>query len=155
VNTQRKHTEVAVGMVQRVDGALLLTTRPPGKPYAGYWEFPGGKIEVGETVEHALRRELMEELGITIESAVPWKVTEHDYPHALVRLHWCKVFAWQGEMEMREGQTMCWLAWPAPVWPQALRPVLPGAWPVLRWLAEERGVMFTPALPADDPVPPH
>ena len=83
----RKHTEVAVGVLVRADGALLLSTRPPGKPYAGYWEFPGGKIEAGETVEQALRRELIEELGVTIDAAQVWKVTEHDYPHALERLH--------------------------------------------------------------------
>jgi len=154
VNTQRTHTEVAVGILQRADGALLLTTRPPGKPYAGYWEFPGGKIETGETVEHALRRELMEELGITIGAVTPWKVTEYDYPHALVRLHWCKVFEWQGRLEMREGQTMCWQAWPVSTWPAALQPLLPGAWPVLQWLAEEQNVVFTPTLPTDDPVRP-
>ena len=104
----RKHTEVAVGILLREDGAMLLSTRPPGKPYAGYWEFPGGKLEAGETVEQALRRELEEELGITIASASVWKVTEHDYPHALVRLHWCKVREWSGQFEMREGQSMAW-----------------------------------------------
>ena len=82
----RRHTEVAVGVLLRTDGALLFTTRPPGKAYAGYWEFPGGKIEAGETVEQALRRELIEELGVTIGPPQVWKVTEHDYPHALVRL---------------------------------------------------------------------
>jgi len=133
----RKHTEVAVGILLRADGALLLSTRPEGKPYAGYWEFPGGKIEVGETVEQALRRELIEELGVTIGPAEAWKVTEHDYPHALVRLHWCKVYQWSGEFEMREGQTMSWQHWPLQV-----RPVLPGAYPVLQWLAEERGESF-------------
>ncbi len=131
----RKHTEVAVGILIRGDDALLLSTRPEGKPYAGYWEFPGGKIEAGETVEQALRRELEEELGITIAGAEVWKVTEHDYPHALVRLHWCKVRAWDGTFEMREGQTMCWQQLPLDV-----APVLPGAMPVLAWLAEERGV---------------
>jgi 8-oxo-dGTP diphosphatase len=136
----RKHTEVAVGVLVRADGALLLSTRPPGKPYAGYWEFPGGKIEAGETVEQALRRELIEELGVTIDAAQVWKVTEHDYPHALVRLHWCKVHAWQGAFEMREGQQMQWQQLPLTV-----RPVLPGAVPVLQWLAEERGVAFDPA----------
>ncbi len=136
----RKHTEVAVGVLVRADGALLLSTRPPGKPYAGYWEFPGGKIEAGETVEQALRRELIEELGVTIKSAQVWKVTEHDYPHALVRLHWCKVHEWQGEFEMREGQQMAWQQLPLEV-----RPVLPGAFPVLQWLAEERGQVFDPA----------
>jgi 8-oxo-dGTP diphosphatase len=131
----RKHTEVAVGILIREDDALLLSTRPEGKPYAGYWEFPGGKIETGETVEEALRRELHEELGITIAGAEVWKTTEHDYPHALVRLHWCKVRAWRGEFEMREGQAMRWQQLPLDV-----TPVLPGALPVLGWLAQERGL---------------
>ncbi|SCK45057.1 8-oxo-dGTP diphosphatase [Variovorax sp. HW608] len=143
MNAQRKHTEVAVGILIRGDDALLLSTRPEGKPYAGYWEFPGGKIEAGETVEEALRRELHEELGITIAGADVWKVTEHDYPHALVRLHWCKVTDWSGDFEMREGQAMCWQQLPLDV-----SPVLPGALPVLAWLAEERG------LPADAVVTP-
>lgn len=134
VDVTRKHTEVVVGILIRdADGALLLSTRPAGKPYAGYWEFPGGKIEQGESVEQALRRELEEELGITISGAEVWKVTEHDYPHALVRLHWCKVRAWEGAFEMREGQAMCWQHLPLDV-----VPVLPGALPVLQWLAEER-----------------
>ena len=130
----RKHTEVAVGILIRADGALLLSTRPEGKAYAGYWEFPGGKIEAGETVTEALRRELIEELGVTIADAHEWKVTEHDYPHALVRLHWCKVFDWSGDFEMREGQQMAWQTFPLTV-----SPVLPGAYPVLDWLAAERG----------------
>ena len=131
---QRTHTEVAVGILFREDGAMLLSTRPPGKPYAGYWEFPGGKLEQGETVVQALRRELVEELGVTIGDATVWEVTEHDYPHALVRLHWCKVFVWSGDFEMREGQTMAWQQLPLDV-----QPVLPGAYPVLQWIAEERG----------------
>ncbi|EHL22647.1 NUDIX hydrolase [Acidovorax sp. NO-1] len=137
--TARQHTEVAVGILLRADGAMLLSTRPPGKPYAGYWEFPGGKLEVGETVEQALRRELVEELGVTIGAASVWKVTEHDYPHALVRLHWCKVREWTGEFEMREGQTMEWQQMPLTV-----SPVLPGAYPVLQWLAAERGLEYSP-----------
>ncbi|MDP3519472.1 MAG: NUDIX domain-containing protein [Hydrogenophaga sp.] len=128
----RKHTEVAVGILIRPDGALLLSTRPEGKAYAGYWEFPGGKIEAGESVTEALRRELTEELGVTIGQAHEWKVTEHDYPHALVRLHWCKVFDWTGDFEMREGQQMAWQTFPLTV-----SPVLPGAYPVLDWLAAE------------------
>lgn len=131
----RRHTEVAVGILIRQDGALLLSTRPEGKAYAGYWEFPGGKIEAGETVTEALRRELVEELGVTIGDAHEWKVTEHDYPHALVRLHWCKVFEWRGEFEMREGQQMAWQTFPLTV-----SPVLPGAYPVLDWLEAEQGV---------------
>ncbi|MFO6418869.1 NUDIX domain-containing protein [Hylemonella sp. W303a] len=135
----RQHTEVAVGILIREDGALLLSSRPEGKPYAGYWEFPGGKLEAGETVAQALRRELIEELGVTIADAEVWKVTEHDYPHALVRLHWCKVRAWSGEFEMREGQQMAWQTFPLTV-----SPVLPGAYPVLDWLeAESRGASLT------------
>jgi 8-oxo-dGTP diphosphatase len=133
----RKHVEVAVGVLIRADDALLLTSRPEGKPCAGYWEFPGGKLEQGESVEQALRRELVEELGITIGAAEVWKVTEHDYPHALVRLHWCKVREWEGTLDMREGQSMAWQQLPLEV-----KPVLPGALPVLEWLAEERGVAF-------------
>ena len=135
----RQHTEVAVGVLLRADGALLLSTRPPGKAYEGYWEFPGGKVEAGETIAQALRRELIEELGITIGPVEVWKVTEHDYPHALVRLHWCKVTDWSGDFEMREGQTMAWQQLPLQV-----RPVLPGAYPVLQWLAQERGQVFDP-----------
>ncbi len=130
-----------MGILLRSDGRLLLTTRPPGKAYAGYWEFPGGKIEAGETVEQALRRELIEELGVSIGPAQVWKVTEHDYPHALVRLHWCKVWDWTGDFEMRESQAMSWQPWPPTV-----RPVLPGALPVLDWLAQERGVPFDPEI---------
>lgn len=130
----RQPIEVAVGVLIDGDGRFLLTSRPQGKVYAGYWEFPGGKVEAGETIEQALRRELHEELGITIGAAQPWQVTTHDYPHALVRLHFCKVFVWTGAFEMREGQQMAWADLPVQV-----QPVLPGTVPVLRWFAEERG----------------
>jgi 8-oxo-dGTP diphosphatase len=130
----RTPVDVAVGVLIGADGRFLLTSRPPGKVYAGHWEFPGGKLEAGESVEQALRRELHEELGITIGRPEPWKVEQFDYPHALVRLHFCKVLAWQGEFEMREGQQMAWQALPVEV-----VPVLPGTVPVLQWFAEERG----------------
>ena len=125
---------MAVGVLIDADGRFLLTSRPAGKVYAGYWEFPGGKVEPGETVEQALRRELHEELGITIGVALPWQVELVDYPHALVRLHVCKVFEWHGEFEMREQQTMAWQTLPVQV-----APVLPGTVPVLAWFAAERG----------------
>ncbi|MDZ7591666.1 MAG: NUDIX domain-containing protein [Rubrivivax sp.] len=131
---QRRPVDVAVGVLIDAQGRFLLTTRPPGKVYAGYWEFPGGKVERGESIEQALRRELHEELGITIATAQPWQVEMVDYPHALVRLHFCKVFAWQGDFEMREGQVMAWQQLPVQV-----APVLPGTVPVLRWFAAERG----------------
>lgn len=130
----RPVTEVAVGVMLQPDGAFLLTSRPEGKVYAGYWEFPGGKLETGETVEEALRRELHEELGITIGAAELWKTQLVDYPHALVRLHFCKVRQWDGALQMREGQSFAWQSLPVQV-----TPVLPGTVPVLTWLAQERG----------------
>lgn len=129
----RKVVDVAVGVLLRPDGDFLLTSRPPGKVYEHYWEFPGGKLEPGETVEQALRRELHEEIGITIGAAQPWKVELVDYPHALVRLNFCKVFDWRGELHMREGQLFAWQRLPV-----AVRPVLPGTLPVLSWFAAER-----------------
>lgn len=130
---ERAVVEVAVGVLIRTDGAFLLTSRPTGKPYAGYWEFPGGKLETGESVEQALRRELQEELGIDIGEVQPWKTEMVDYPHALVRLHFCKVFRWTGELQMREAQMFSWEQLPVQV-----DPVLPGTIPVLNWFAAER-----------------
>ena len=130
----RRPVDVAVGELIDRNGRFLITTRPPGKVYADHWEFPGGKVEAGETVEQALQRELHEELGITIGAAQAWKTTLHDYPHALVRLHFCKVFEWHGSFEMREAQQMAWQTLPVEV-----VPLLPGTLPVLAWLAEERG----------------
>lgn len=131
---QRKEVAVAVGVLVREDGQFLLTSRPAGKVYAGYWEFPGGKVEAGESIEAALRRELIEEIGITIGPVHPWRVEVVDYPHALVRLHFCKVFEWHGELHMHEGQRCAWEALPVQV-----APVLPGTVPVLQWFAQERG----------------
>ncbi len=130
---ERAVVDVAVGVLMQSDGQFLLTSRPEGKVYAGYWEFPGGKLEAGESVEQALRRELQEELGITIGPVQAWKTQMVDYPHALVRLHFCKVWAWQGELQMREAQSYAWQTLPT-----AVVPVLPGTVPVLGWLAEER-----------------
>jgi 8-oxo-dGTP diphosphatase len=131
---QRKEVAVAVGVLLREDGCFLLTSRPEGKVYAGYWEFPGGKVEPGESIEAALRRELTEEIGVTIGAVHPWRVELVDYPHALVRLHFCKVFDWRGELHMHEGQSCAWQTLPVQV-----RPVLPGTVPVLQWFAQERG----------------
>ena len=132
--SERKVVDVAVGVLIRPDGDFLLTSRPPGKVYEGYWEFPGGKIEHGDTVAQALRRELQEEIGITIGSVQAWKIEIVDYPHALVRLNFCKVFNWSGDLHMHEGQTFAWQRLPVTV-----APVLPGTLPVLAWFAEERG----------------
>jgi 8-oxo-dGTP diphosphatase len=130
----RPVVEVAVGVLIQADGRFLLTSRPQGKVYEGYWEFPGGKLEAGENVEQALRRELFEEIGITIGPAEHWKVEMMDYPHALVRLNFCKVFSWTGELQMREAQSFAWVHLPVPI-----GPLLPGTLPVLGWLAQEQG----------------
>ena len=132
---QRPIVDVGVGVLFRPDGAFLLTSRPEGKVYAGYWEFPGGKLEAGETVEQALARELHEELGVEVDptEVIRWREQLVDYPHALVRLHFCKVMEWQGELTMREGQSFAWERLPVQV-----APVLPGALPVLEWLQAER-----------------
>jgi 8-oxo-dGTP diphosphatase len=133
VSDERVPVDVAVGVLIDAEGNFLLTSRPEGKVYAGYWEFPGGKLEAGETVEQALRRELHEELGIEIGAVEPWKIELMDYPHARVRLHFCKVFDWHGEFQMREQQAMAWQGLPVVV-----APVLPGTLPVLDWFAQER-----------------
>lgn len=130
----RKVVDVAVGVLIQPNGDFLLTSRPRGKVYEGYWEFPGGKLESGETVEEALRRELHEEIGITIADVQPWRIEMVDYPHALVRLNFCKVFEWMGELQMHEGQSCAWQSLPVTV-----QPVLPGTIPVLNWFAAERG----------------
>jgi 8-oxo-dGTP diphosphatase len=137
--SERVPVEVAVGVLverdaQGREGRFLLTSRPAGKVYAGYWEFPGGKVEAGETVEQALARELREEIDIQIGAAHPWKVLVMDYPHARVRLNFCKVYEWTGEFQMLEGQQMAWAELPVQV-----SPVLPGTIPVLQWFAAERG----------------
>jgi 8-oxo-dGTP diphosphatase len=134
LSPERLPVDVAVGVLIDDEGRFLLTSRPAGKVYAGYWEFPGGKLEPGETVEQALRRELHEELGIRIGAALPWKTELVDYEHARVRLHFCKVHEWQGAFEMREGQAMAWQTLPVQV-----QPVLPGTLPVLQWFAAEQG----------------
>ena len=144
----RPVTDVAVGVLVERDaagreGRFLLTSRPAGKVYAGYWEFPGGKFEPGETVDLALRRELHEELGITIGTVFPWQQEVFDYPHARVRLHFCKVYDWTGTFEMREAQQMAWCDLPV-----AQAPVLPGTLPVLRWFAAERRFDGDLLLPA-------
>lgn len=132
-SADRSLVQVAVGVLVREDGAFLLTSRPAGKAYAEYWEFPGGKLEADETIEQALRRELQEEIGITIENCVLWKTERIDYPHALVQLNFCKVTQWTGALQMLESQSYAWQQLPVLV-----SPVLPGTLPVLEWFAQER-----------------
>ena len=130
--------DVAVAIVFNDKGQFLLGQRPSGKPYEGYWEFPGGKLEAGETVWQALCRELDEELGIQPQAGTPWVTRVFTYPHATVRLHFWRVTAWQGEPHGREGQAFAWTS----IDPRALnplaalpQPLLPASLPVLRWLS--------------------
>ena len=134
--------QVAVGVLFDENGQFLLTTRPEGKAYAGHWEFPGGKMEAGETVEQALARELHEELGIHITQVTLWRSEQIDYPHAWVELHFCKVTRWQGDLQMKEGQEFSWQQLPVTV-----APVLAGTVPVLQWLAQAQSSISNSALP--------
>ena len=134
--------QVAVGVLLAENGQFLMTTRPEGKAYAGHWEFPGGKIETGETIEQALARELHEELGIQITHVTLWRTEQIDYPHAWVELHFCKVTQWQGALQMKEGQQFSWQQLPVTV-----APVLAGTVPVLEWLAQAQSSISNSALP--------
>ena len=99
---------VAAAVITRSDGCVLLAQRPTGKPYAGYWEFPGGKLEPGESAMGALTRELKEELGITVTRAAPWIAQEFVYPHAHVELDFFRVLGWIGEPFGHDGQAFAW-----------------------------------------------
>jgi 8-oxo-dGTP diphosphatase len=122
--------EVAVAVFLRPDGTTLLARRPQGKVYAGYWEFPGGKVEPQEPVAQALRREIREELGVGIETAFPWITRIFTYPHATVRLHFHRVLAWRGEPAALEHDALSWQR-PDAV---SIAPLLPANGPVLRGL---------------------
>jgi 8-oxo-dGTP diphosphatase len=107
-DARRPVTEVAAGILLDSQQHFLMGQRPVGKPYAGYWEFPGGKVEAGETLFQALQRELQEELGITIHSSVDLMMIEHDYPHAYVRIHVSVIRDWSGEPTGCENQALSW-----------------------------------------------
>jgi 8-oxo-dGTP diphosphatase len=126
--------DVAVAVVFNPHGEVLWGCRPVGKPYAGYWEFPGGKVEPNETVWQALVRELQEELGIVATQGGPWFLIEHDYEHANVRLHLYKVWGFEGEPQSLEQQAFQWAA----LHPTELSPILPATEPLLPKLAQPR-----------------
>ncbi|MDX8386585.1 MAG: Nudix family hydrolase [Gallionella sp.] len=130
-NRNQKIVEVSAAVMQKPDGSFLLAERPEDKIWAGYWEFPGGKIESGETPYKALVRELREELGITVETAYPWITRVFTYPHAQVRLHFFRVTAWRGELHPHEGQRFEWQFSPD----ISVTPLLPANIPVLRVLS--------------------
>jgi 8-oxo-dGTP diphosphatase len=125
--TQEEVIEVAAAVLQRPDGSFLLAQRPSGKVYAGYWEFPGGKVEPGEPAHAALARELREELGIEVEVAYPWIRRVFHYPHGTVALNFFRVTRWQGEPHPWEDQAIAWQAPGASL----AAPMLPANAPVL------------------------
>ncbi|HEX2826725.1 MAG TPA: Nudix family hydrolase [Burkholderiales bacterium] len=127
----RPRVEVVAAVLQQPDGSFLLAQRPEGKVYAGYWEFPGGKVESDETPEAALARELHEELFIDVRHAYPWLTRDYDYEHAAVRLFFYRVTAWSGELHGRENQAFAWQRIDA----LTASPLLPANGPILRALA--------------------
>jgi len=155
-------TEVAVAVLSQPDdrapregrcaaagssSRVLLARRPAGKPYAGYWEFPGGKVEPGESLDAALARELREELGIGVSRACRWITHIFEYPHASVRLNFFRVFEWQGTPHPHEGQVFSWQR------PDAgeVTPLLPANFPILKALTlpPVLGISYAEALGVD------
>lgn len=122
--------EVVAAVIMRPDGQFLLTRRPGGKIYSGYWEFPGGKVEKNESLLHALERELWEELGTQLRHAYPWITRVFTYSHATVRLHFFRVVEWEGKLSAREKQGLFW-QWPHQV---TVSPILPANGPILQSL---------------------
>lgn len=122
--------DVAAAVLLQADGSFLLAQRPPGKIWAGYWEFPGGKLETGETPLQALKRELLEELGVTVKTAYPWITRIFVYPHATVRLHFFRITAWSGTLHPHEGQSFSWQL----ASDFSVTPILPANSPIIRAL---------------------
>jgi 8-oxo-dGTP diphosphatase len=130
VNAGPPRVEVVAAVIERPDGTFLLAQRPHGKVYAGWWEFPGGKVETGEPLQTALARELHEELGVDVDESYPWITRTHDYEHAQVRLSFFRVTRWHGELQSREGQQLAWQRLPG----LTVDPILPANGPILRAL---------------------
>ncbi|NYT82392.1 Nudix family hydrolase [Alcaligenaceae bacterium] len=123
---------VAAGVILRPDGSVLLGQRPADKPWPGWWELPGGKLEPGETVLEALARELKEELDIEVTNATPWVTYTHEYPKNIVQLAFCQVRGWVGEPKCMEDQQLAWVD-PSHA-PLPIGPLLPATEPPMRWL---------------------
>lgn len=123
----RTATQVVAAVIERADGCFLLAQRPAGKVYAGYWEFPGGKVEPGETEHAALVREIREELGIEVRNAFPWIVRHHEYEHASVRIRFFRVTDWAGPPRALDGQCFEFQR----VGHESVGPMLPANGPVL------------------------
>lgn len=136
-----KLVEVAAGVIRGPDGRFLLGRRAPGTFCPGYWEFPGGKVEPGESPAMALARELCEELGITVEACWPWLVREHHYEHARVRLHFFEVPRWHGEVNDHVHSELAW----ASAQEAVCEPMLPANGPIFKALRLPRFIGITHA----------
>lgn len=136
-----KTTNVAAGVLINDRNEFLLATRPEGKAYAGWWEFPGGKIEAGETPREAAIREIAEELGVTVTQAYPWLTETFVYPHKTVRLQFFQVTGWTGTLHPHEGQTFSWHK----MGTLEIEQILPANLPILRALALPRFYAITHA----------
>lgn len=124
--SSQKRVNVVVGIIKR-DGKVLIAERPPGKPYSGYWEFPGGKIEANESGKEALYRELQEELGIEVTHAEHWFDHHHTYPDKTVLLEMWLVNDFSGEPYSKEGQLLQW----AELTELLQLNLLEGNWPII------------------------
>jgi 8-oxo-dGTP diphosphatase len=147
----RRRIEVAAAVIYDGAGRILLAQRPRGKAFEGYWEFPGGKVEAGESAAAAICRELHEELGVEVREACPWLTRDFDYPHALVRLRFFRIYDWLGTPHGREGQQFAWQDAAAP----QVTPILPANGPILRalQLPDVYGITQAEALGTDRFMP--
>ncbi len=127
----RAWTDVVAAVIYQPDGSYLLAQRPPGKAYAGYWEFPGGKVEPGESLDAAIKREIREELGIEIHAACPWITRTHVYEHAAVRLHFFRTRDWSGTPQGLDAQQFAFQQPGA----ETVAPMLPANGPILKAVA--------------------
>ncbi|CAM5203031.1 Nudix family hydrolase [Oligella ureolytica] len=143
---QKPFLDVAVGVIINAEGEILLAQRPVDKSWSGWWEFPGGKIESGETAKEALLRELKEELDILVTTATPWVTFDYEYPKTKVRLAFFLVNAWEGTPKGMEQQN---LAWTHPEKASELGELLPASLPPLKWLSLSPRYAITPEFNAD------
>ncbi|OMG52956.1 DNA mismatch repair protein MutT [Azonexus hydrophilus] len=137
---------VAAAVMLRSDGReFLLAQRPEGKVYAGYWEFPGGKVEAGESMRDALVRELHEEMGITVTACTPWLTRRFTYPHATVHLEFWRVTAWTGEIGITGPLEHAAVDWQEKAKSPTVEPILPANGPILKALSLPETMLITHA----------